>query len=338
MTPSLQNAAGPFSVHGEQMQRGIAKHAFHQIHSAHGKTAEPRCFSSCCVCARGRWQEDLRSLKLFVTGIKQDAADDFPAEADVEDVAGDAEAVEEAEDDPEVLSVDAVSVGRLHSHIFDVNRYARLWPLIPMEELVASSVEHPSGKDKDGKPWRWLLNTKMLPSRLSPETVVSVCDPCAKSLCRKVPVMPKYALANSLWIGREPTVFRHGGKKLSPMTFLLLSLGRAVVQKIIAEKDKPGRKEEKQKGMRSNTVAFPQAKIRELVTTQLPAASDETHRFLSDTISIALVGCDPEERTDQFDVGLLFFRYVSSDVLESEHVGICSFDKQLICRNCTFAV
>ena len=133
-------------------------------------------------------------------------------------------------------------------------------------------------------------------------------------------------------------MFRHGGKKLSPMTFLLLSLGRAVVQKIIAEKDKPGRKEEKQKGMRSNTVAFPQAKIRELVTTQLPAASDETHRFLSDTISIALVGCDPEERTDQFDVGLLFFRYVSSDVLESEHVGICSFDKQLICRNCTFAV
>ena len=79
MTPSFQNAAGPFSVHGEQMQRGIAKHAFHQIHSAHGKTAEPRCFSSCCVCARGRWQEDLRSLKLFVTGIKQDAADDFPA-------------------------------------------------------------------------------------------------------------------------------------------------------------------------------------------------------------------------------------------------------------------
>ena len=110
MTHFFQNAAGPFSVHGEQMQRGIARHAFHQIHSAHGKTAEPRCFSSCCVCARGRWKEDLRSLKLFVTGIKQDAADDFPAEADVEDVAGDAEAVEEAEHDQEVLSVDAFSL------------------------------------------------------------------------------------------------------------------------------------------------------------------------------------------------------------------------------------
>lgn len=90
-------------------------------------------------------------------------------------------------------------------------------------------------------------------------------------------------------------VFRCDGKKLSPMTFLLLSLGRAVVQKIIAERDKPGRREEKQKGMRSNTVAFPQAKIRELVSRELPASSAETHRFLPDTISIALVGCDPED-------------------------------------------
>lgn len=90
-------------------------------------------------------------------------------------------------------------------------------------------------------------------------------------------------------------MFRCDGKKLSPMTFLLLSLGRAVVQKIIAERDKPGRREEKQKGMRSNTVAFPQAKIRELVSRELPASSAETHRFLPDTISIALVGCDPED-------------------------------------------
>ena len=118
-----------------------------------------------------------------------------------------------------------LAVGRLHSHIFDVHRYARLWPLIPLGELLGSSAEHPTGKDKDGKPWRWLLNTKMLPSRLSPETVVEVCVPCSKSLTRKVPIMPKYALANSLWIGREPLVFRSEGKKLSPMTFLPLRPG-----------------------------------------------------------------------------------------------------------------
>ena len=255
-----------------------------------GKCAEPRSFSSCCVCARGCWKEDLRSLKLFVTAAKT---------VDVEEVVEEEleEAVEEEEEeDSSILTVEPVVVRRLHSHIFDVYRYARLWPLIPLAELLGSSVEHPTGKDKAGKPCRWLLNTKMLPSRLSPDTVAEVCVSCSKSLTRKVPIMPKYALANSLWIGREPLVFRCEGKKLSPMTFLLLSLGRAVVQKIIAEKDKPGRREEKQKGMRSNTVAFPQAKIRELVSTELPAASGETHRFLSDTISIALVGCDPEDR------------------------------------------
>lgn len=282
---------GPFPVQGEQLQRGVAKHAFHQIHSRQGKAAEPRCFSSCCICARGRWKEDLRPLKLFVAPLREvhmeEAAEEGMEEAEMGE--------HPVENEPEILTIDASSVARLHSHIFDVQRYARLWPLIPIAELLGSSVEHPAGKDRRGKPWRWLLNTKMLPGRLSPDTIVDVCISCGKSLTRKVPQMPKFALANSLWIGREPLVFRSQGKKLSPMTFLLLSLGRAVVQKIIAEKDKPGRREEKQKGMRSNCVAFPQAHVRELVTTELPAASGETHRFLSDTISIALVGCDPED-------------------------------------------
>ena len=272
------------------MQRGVAKHSFHQIHSVRGKSAETSCFSSCCVCARGRWKEDLRSVKLFVTATKffhEDEVDEDEMEDPVDE-----------DEDSSILSIHPSSVERLHAHIFDVYRYKRLWPLIPLDELLGSSVEHPTGKDKEGKPWRWLLNTKMLPSRLSPETIVEVCVPYSKSLLRKVPIMPKYALANSLWIGREPLVFRSDRKKLSPMTFLLLSLGRAVVQKIIAEKDKPGRREEKQRGMRSNTVAFPQAKIRELVSSELPASSAETHRFLSDTVSIALVGCDPEDADD----------------------------------------
>ena len=232
-------------------------------------------------------------MKLFVTALGATELD----EVNLEDPANDQdEAEEEKEQDDGVLSISPQAVGRLHSHIFDVYRYSRLWPLIPLAELLASTVEHPTGKDKAGRAWRWLLNTKMVPSRLGPDTVVDVCMACSQSLTRKVPQMPKFALANSLWIGREPVVFRSQGKKLSPMTFLLLSLGRAVVQKFIAEKDKPGRRQEKQMGMRSNTVAFPQAKIRELVSTELPAASTETHRYLSDSISIALVGCDPEDR------------------------------------------
>ena len=78
------------------------------------------------------------------------------------------------------------------------------------------------------------------------------------------------------------------------MIFMLLSLGRAVVQKVIAERTKPQRPEEKQKGMRANTVAFPQAKMRELVTAHLPPTSEEATRYVADCLSIALVGVDPE--------------------------------------------
>ena len=78
------------------------------------------------------------------------------------------------------------------------------------------------------------------------------------------------------------------------MTFLLLSLGRAVVQKIVAERHKPGPVREKQKGIRANTIAFPQAKLHELQTAHLPPKAEDATRFVSETISIALVGCDPE--------------------------------------------
>ena len=67
-----------------------------------------------------------------------------------------------------------------------------------------------------------------------------------------------------------------------------------MVQKIIAEPRKPGAPEEKQCGMRANTVAFPQAKMKELVTARLPPTSEEAVPYLADTLSIALVGADPD--------------------------------------------
>ena len=139
------------------MQRGIAKHAFHQVHSCRGKHAEPRSFSSCCVCARGFWKEDLRPVKLFVTALGATELD----EVNLEDPANDQdEAEEEKEQDDGVLSISPQAVARLHSHIFDVYRYSRLWPLIPLAELLASTVEHPTGKDKAGRAWRWFAEHK----------------------------------------------------------------------------------------------------------------------------------------------------------------------------------
>ncbi|CAE7212339.1 unnamed protein product [Symbiodinium sp. CCMP2592] len=60
------------------------------------------------------------------------------------------------------------------------------------------------------------------------------------------------------------------------MTFMLLSLGRAVVQK---------------------------AKMRELVTAHLPPTSEEATRYLAHSLSIALVGADPEAPCLPLSVG-----------------------------------
>ena len=74
------------------------------------------------------------------------------------------------------------------------------------------------------------------------------------------------------------------------MTFLLLSLGRPVVQKIIAEPHKTRPVKEKQKGIRANTIAFPQAQLHELATvngTDVKTHVGMTHVIVPLTVAIA---------------------------------------------------
>ena len=278
---------GPFAVTGEQMRRGLGKHAFHQIHAVRGEKVEPRCLRSCVVCARGMWSDRMRSMRLFTppavveeqASEQDDASEGGEPETDgiiqdVEDVRG----VELGGVGGGSGILDGSKVEYIHENIFDYKRYRARWPLLPLSELMHSCVSHPYGRYADGSPWLWLLHKASVPAELTEDTRVWVCADCAGSLARKCPRVPKYALANDLWLGRVPAVFRPDKKRLSAMTFMLLSLGRAVVQKVIAERTKPQRPEEKQKGMRANTVAFPQAKIRELVTAHLPPTSEEATR------------------------------------------------------------
>ena len=290
-----EEQSGPFPVPGEQIRRGVGCYAFHETHSRKAHEARERKLESCVICARSCWLEDMERLKLFVDAEK----------AAVEELGGDGPGVE-ADDDSDsddgekkkhgwqVHEVSKQKVHWLHRKVFDVRRYEKLWPSIPKEELLGSCVSHPSGTYEDGVPWKWLLNTKVLPEKVTSATVSFACSDCVRAVTGKQPRMPKYALANSLWIGRYPNVFKHQGKPLSPMTFLLLSLGRPVVQKIIAEPHKTRPVKEKQKGIRANTIAFPQAQLHELATAHLPPLPAEAQRFLSQTISIALVGCTPE--------------------------------------------
>lgn len=131
--------------------------------------------------------------------------------------------------------------------------YQKRWPCMPWQEIGGSSVLHPHGKDDQGRPWMWLLDTKTLPKAKSPQEAglladgtlqcdsdgayprVPACLDCALALTVKKPTMPRYALANDNLIGREPVCHRVNGVKLSPVTFTMLSLARMVVKKVIAE-------------------------------------------------------------------------------------------------------
>ena len=152
------------------------------------------------------------------------------------------------------------AAAKVHA-LLAVERYAARWPLIPRHELWASSVPHPHRPE-----WRWLLHTRRLPS-LSLDghgraPLVKVCFDCGKSLEGAPEVkMPMNALANDNWIGRVPFPLRPGGEPLRDMELRSLARGRVCVNKIIAEPEKRGPRDERQGGLVGNFICFPQAKV-----------------------------------------------------------------------------
>jgi hypothetical protein len=119
--------------------------------------------------------------------------------------------------------------------LLDVERYAKRWPLIPPEELHASSVQHPNNVQ-----WRWLLHSRRVPVKSSgaslPGTdtrppcagigdefgIVFCCWDCLVDIAARKPKMPLNACANDNWIGRE----RRHVREASQATKMLASLGR----------------------------------------------------------------------------------------------------------------
>ena len=333
---------GPFPVSGQEVRRAVSAHARHQTHSYPGtnkmnyekplKEGQGRSLGTCAICAMSAWQEELLQLDLFVKPA--DAKEEHGSDGE------DAESGESsADDDPTEkprggrhslarktklrarrapldasegkLSILPEAVDKVNKWLSS-ERYHRRWERMPWREIAATSVAHPFGKEIDGTPWHWLLDTKSLPkadensSGLRPDGTlapdgegkypcVPACIECSRALCGSRPKLPRYALANDNLMLREPFVFRRHGEKLSPMTFAMLALARMVVTKIIAEKDRKADPATKQKGLRCNTICFPQARARELITESLPAEPAASVEFFADTISIALAGCNPED-------------------------------------------
>jgi len=109
--------------------------------------------------------------------------------------------------------------------------YKEQWPLIPPEELDASSVDLPYlAEDKVT-----LVTTKVLMhKRRVPEGAcagterVPVCRECKDCYKGQNPRLCKYALSNFLWLGRHPPLLRK-----APLGHqLLLALGRVVSTKV----------------------------------------------------------------------------------------------------------
>ena len=169
--------------------------------------------------------------------------------------------------------------------LLNVQRYQDRWPLIPEEELHASSVQHPAHPDDPH--WRWLLHTRRVPVLQpsansvaggapvvppcagvgDPNGVAWACWDCICSLCGKNPKQqPLNGLTNDNWIGREKEYVRDA----STATHMLSSLARCCHRQIRLGKGSP---DVQQKGISGNTIFFAQPTA-EIPSMELPPPDD----------------------------------------------------------------
>ena len=136
-----------------------------------GGEAVPRCEAACAVCAQKDYLEHRHKLSLF-GAVPEERVSEHCADA-----ASDQEDAPEGEANarPTRTLVKHRGVYYLQSpelvqKLLDVDRYRQRWPLIPPEELHASSVQHPEHPE-----WRWLLHSRRVPVEASADSAVGTC-------------------------------------------------------------------------------------------------------------------------------------------------------------------
>ena len=124
----------------------------------------------CVTCAKVSWIENCFPCFLF-----QSCPDELRPQAHNDVDSSETEASEDESAEEEVLATEQRR-GRLLKNekgyyvldahaineLLDVNKYIEAWPQIPVEELHASSIQHPSYPK-----YRWLLNTRRVPVQAS---------------------------------------------------------------------------------------------------------------------------------------------------------------------------
>ena len=135
----------------------------------------PRCEAACAICAQKDYLEQRHKLSLFGSLPQQHATEQCA------DAASDVGDVSEGEGEARAASSRTLLKHRgvyyLQSpegvqKLLDVERYRQRWPLIPVDELHASSVQHPKHAE-----WRWLLHSRRVPVKVpvDPGTGVGSC-------------------------------------------------------------------------------------------------------------------------------------------------------------------
>ena len=154
---------------------------------------------ACCVCARLHWEEDVQRVFFW----RQPARGEEPS------FIRDTKRAARGGSSPRRRAQALLCPGRYYRRW----RFAREGPDgeiveggIPLAELEASCVRDPG----DGG-LLWLAHKKSFRMLrrpggevADPSQRVPVCVSCRAALGKEVPTMPKYALANDLWIGRLP--------------------------------------------------------------------------------------------------------------------------------------
>ena len=264
------------------------------------QVAKERCEVACVVCARKDWLESRFTVYLWRT------ADGSSSLAELQ---------HHDSGKSQLLTSDGhLCFGKrdLIDKLLNTKHYTEKFPRIPQEHLYASSVLHPGDEGMS-----WLLHTRRVPlvpdSRKAPcasaeqpatlssgsaarpavqhrcagvgdiDAVAHICYDCATCLCveDKLIKMPRFALANAMWLGRQHPLLQNASLGLR----LLLGLGRPCFRKLLLG---AGRREDKESGTSGNHV---------LVSQGAPSLSDvlpPSSRQLSDSF-VAVFGQNKED-------------------------------------------
>ena len=189
--------------------------------------------------------------------------------------------------------------------LLDAEKYHEDWPLIPLEELKASSVPLPH-KGVDNKPTTTLVlmhKRRVSAAALRGDEPVHVCSLCHEAFEKSNPQLSNCCLANWMWLGRHPPLLREStlGEQL------LLALGRVVSTKVyLSSKGKDEavrqgamtwRQKFLQQGMQGTAIVFGNGSVDDAMRSFPP-----TPEVLQDSFAAVFTG--PESPTREEAVAM----------------------------------